>query len=158
MHPELNVTEISNLVKQSKSTVSRHLNEMEHDGFVISREKETPITGRIPPKCYRINPDAFRGQCTSRMMPPEDPAKRLEYIKAEIHMYQYYTYEIQKMLDYMNKVMSNLSSECTTIEKADEIFKTYLSGKLEPFVGFSFHNEKEFKDLMELINECTTRM
>ncbi len=158
MFPEMNVTEISKLVKQSKSTVSRNLNEMEHDGFVLGREKETPIPGRIPSKCYRINPDAFKGwSCSSQMAPPADPVKRLEYIKAEIHMYQYDIYEIHKMLDYMNKVMSSLSNECTSVEKADEIFNTYLSGKFEPFFSVSFHNEKEFADLMMLINEFLSK-
>jgi len=37
LHNELNVTEISHLVKQSKSTVSRVLIQMEKDCLIISR-------------------------------------------------------------------------------------------------------------------------
>jgi len=54
---ELNVTEISNLVKQSKSTVSRVLIGMKKDGLIISRRGETKKSDgeKIPPKFYRIN-------------------------------------------------------------------------------------------------------
>ncbi len=156
MYPELNVTEISNLVKQSKSTVSRHLNEMEADGFILSREKESAISGRIPSKCYKINPNAFKGQKDSTMGLPVDPVKRLEYIRSEIRMYQIDAHEIQKILEYQSKVMKNLDQEITNVEKADEIFKTYLSGDLEPFVAVSFHNPEEFRQLHKLINDFFT--
>ena len=56
LHTELNVTQINHFVKQSKSTVARHLKFMEKDGLLISKTKETDIKGRIPPKIYHINP------------------------------------------------------------------------------------------------------
>lgn len=54
---ELNVTEISNLVKQSKSTVSRVLIGMKKDDLILSRRGETKKSDgeKIPPKFYRIN-------------------------------------------------------------------------------------------------------
>ncbi|KON27615.1 hypothetical protein AC481_04345 [miscellaneous Crenarchaeota group archaeon SMTZ-80] len=60
---ELNVTEISHLVKQSKSTVSRVLIGMENDRLLISRRgRKKPEDGeKIPPKYYRINVDLFPG-------------------------------------------------------------------------------------------------
>lgn len=56
---ELNVTQISNMLHQSKATVSRHLKEME--GVMVEHReafKEQEIEGRITPKYYRIS-DAF---------------------------------------------------------------------------------------------------
>ena len=56
---ELNVTQISNMLHQSKATISRHLKEME--GVMVEHReafKEQEIEGRITPKYYRIS-DAF---------------------------------------------------------------------------------------------------
>ncbi|MFX1481426.1 MAG: hypothetical protein ACFFCI_25380 [Promethearchaeota archaeon] len=57
LYYELNVTQISHLVKKSMSTVSRVLISMKKDGLVLSRrgEKKKGEGEKIPPKYYRIN-------------------------------------------------------------------------------------------------------
>ena len=52
---ELNITEISHMVEQSKSTVDRHLKSMEEDGLLVSRKGEANDQGRMPPKLYQLN-------------------------------------------------------------------------------------------------------
>ena len=53
----LNVTKISKVVGNSKSTISRVLKSMEIDGLLVSRRGKIKEGGRerIPPKYYRIN-------------------------------------------------------------------------------------------------------
>ena len=57
LYNELNVSQISKWVKQSKSTVSRVLISMESDGLLVSRRGKIKEGGRerIPPKYYRIS-------------------------------------------------------------------------------------------------------
>lgn len=55
LHNELNVTQITHFVKQSKTTVARHLMLMEKDGLLISRTATKHVKGRIPPKIYQLN-------------------------------------------------------------------------------------------------------
>jgi len=54
---ELNVTQITNGLKRSKSTVSRVLSGMESDGLLVSRRGKIKEGGRerIPPKYYRVS-------------------------------------------------------------------------------------------------------
>ena len=83
---ELNVTQISNLLKESKSTVSRHLNGMEDDMLVVSREDESCCEGRIAPKLFSINHVDKKMKVGMDQMQgvPEDPEEHVEFIKSEI--------------------------------------------------------------------------
>lgn len=57
MYPALNVTQIANLTSYSKSTIARHLLELENHGILISEQLPTTIEGRFDPKIYRIKSD-----------------------------------------------------------------------------------------------------
>ncbi len=83
----LNVTQISNLLKESKSTVSRHLNGMEKDCLVISREIASSCEGRIAAKEFSINDQIDKiknGMDQAESGIPKDFTKRIEFIKSEI--------------------------------------------------------------------------
>ena len=83
---ELNVTQISNLLKESKSTVSRHLNSMEIDELVNCRKVKCEIDGRITPKLFSINYEMLTRKCGMEEYEniPEDFIKRMDFIKSEI--------------------------------------------------------------------------
>jgi len=84
---EMNVTQISNLLKESKSTVSRHLGGMVEDRLVSSRVDESCCEGRIPPKVFKINTDIMSKGSMGEIEdnfdnePLED---QINFIKAEI--------------------------------------------------------------------------
>ena len=86
---ELNLTEISHMVEQSKSTVDRHLKSMEEDGLLVSRKGDANDPGRIPPKLYQFNRKLnqilqnYGGGI--RRPEPSEPKKLIEYYQREIN-------------------------------------------------------------------------
>ena len=75
---ELNITQISHMVEQSKSTVARHLKSMEEDGMIISRKADKHQKGKIPPKLYQLNKKLLKVLEYSPInpKPPADPKKK----------------------------------------------------------------------------------
>jgi len=77
LNNELNVTQISKVVGNSKSTISRVLKGMETDELLVSRRGKIEEGGRerIPPKYYRINKKFRKDKDAARifMENPIDP-------------------------------------------------------------------------------------
>lgn len=76
---EMNVTELSSYVKESKSTVSRYLIQMENDGLIQAKEEILEKKFRLPKKFYKINPDLKQSIYYERLI-PEFPEKMLDFI------------------------------------------------------------------------------
>ena len=110
LYNELNVTEISHLVKQSRSTVSRVLIGMKKDGLIISRrgEKKEGEGEKIPPKYYRINEELREKfeRDISELEIPTDPQKLREFFISEINNYRNAIYNIHKLLDFMDPLLN----------------------------------------------------
>ncbi|MHA1110919.1 MAG: helix-turn-helix domain-containing protein, partial [Promethearchaeota archaeon] len=81
---EMNVTQISNLLKESKSTVSRHLVGMVEDRLVSSREDKSCCEGRIPPKVFTIEKKIMSKGSMQEIKFPEELDEQINFIKAEI--------------------------------------------------------------------------
>lgn len=132
---EMNVTKISNLLKESKSTVSRHLNGMEDDGLVKSREDESCCEGRIAPKLFSINDveKSMKVSSDQNQGMPEDFHERVEFIKSEIQTNRSsiaMITGIMKLLLPIYDEVEQLMKEGTeeSMHKADKIFHKYVWG------------------------------
>ncbi len=132
---ELNVTQISNLLKESKSTVSRHLNGMEDDMLVVSREDESCCEGRIAPKLFSINHVDKKMKVGMDQVTgvPKDPEERVEFIKSEILTNRSsiaMMNGIMKLLLPLYDEVENLLKDGTeeSKDKAFKIFDKYMWG------------------------------
>jgi len=145
---ELNVTQISNLLKESKSTVSRHLNGMEDDGLVKSREDDSCCEGRIAPKVFSINDvdkEKIKSGFDQNQGMPEDFNEQVEFIKSEIQTNRSsieMIAGIMKLLlpiyDEVEKLMKEGTDE--SMHKAVKIFNKYMWGeKGENITWFKFN-------------------
>lgn len=154
LYNELNVTEVSHLVKQSKSTVSRVLLGMEKDGMIISRRGITKEGEgeKIPPKFYRIN-DEFRVKIegeVSDLEIPTDPKKLREYFISEIKNYRNAIYNIHKLLDFMNPLLNIFEDQLDDINNAKSIYNTYLSGKNEPWFNLLYFDHERYEKFLDI--------
>lgn len=173
---ELNINQISQFMKASRYTVSRHLKSMERDNMVISREIQPEKRGKYAPKYYHINPEMlgptvketdrineYVEEMFAEMEVPEDPKERFDFYKLLIKENQTgimnYSRSIGGMnfiYDYFEKKLPNIKIEkpnTSNMKIADDIFNKYLGGINEPyFLGLTF-DKKHFKKFKEIHKE-----
>jgi len=157
LHNELNVTQITHYVEQSKTTVARHLKLMEKDRLLISRIAKEVVKGRIPPKIYQINPK-FKEQLLEldEMSISEDPQKLKQFYKREVINYRKMTYNIKKLLDYLDPLLDILESQLGDIEKAKNTYDEYLSYIDEPVL--LYFDKKRSRKLIDLRTEYVLKL
>ncbi|MEJ2252527.1 MAG: winged helix-turn-helix domain-containing protein, partial [Candidatus Lokiarchaeota archaeon] len=149
LHNELNVTQITHYVEQSKSTVARHLKLMEEDGLLMSKTAKDVVKGRIPPKIYSINPK-FKEKLEGleEISFPEDLQNLHQFYKSEILNYRKMSYNIKKLLDYLDPLLELLENNLDDIERAKNIYDKNLSYIDEPILlYFDKQRSKKFIDL-----------
>jgi predicted transcriptional regulator len=152
LHKELNVTQISNFIEHSKSTVARHLKLMEKDGLLISTITSPTIKGRIPSKIYRINPRFKEIESELELTNfSDDPAKLKQFYKKEINNYRKLSYNITQMFDYLDPLLDLLENNLGDINEAKEIYDKYLSFVDEPI--FLYFDKKRAQKLIDLRTE-----
>jgi len=157
LHTELNVTQITHYVKQSKSTVARHLKLMEKDGLLISRIAEAVVKGRIPPKIFRINPKIKEKELElDKMSISEDPQKIQQFYKREVINYRKMSYNIKKLLDYLDPLLDLLEEQLGDIKKAKSTYDEYLSYIDEPV--FLYFDKKRSRKLIDLRTEYVLKL
>jgi DNA-binding transcriptional ArsR family regulator len=154
LYNELNVTEISHLVKQSRSTVSRVLIGMEKDGLILSRRgiKKEGEGEKIPPKYYHRNEkfkEEFEGDIGDLEI-PTDPQKLYEFYISEIKNYRNAIYNIHKLLDLINPLLNIFEDQLENINKATHIYQTYLSGKNEPWFNFMYFDHERYEKFLDI--------
>jgi DNA-binding transcriptional regulator GbsR (MarR family) len=154
LYNELNVTEISHLVKQSKSTVSRVLIGMEKDDLIISRRGITKEGEgeKIAPKYYRINQEfreAFKPETRELEMPTE-PQELRDYFLKEIKNYRNAIYNIHKILDFMYPLLNVFEDQLDDIERAKRLYTNYLSGKNEPWFNLMYFDQEQFSQFLDI--------
>ena len=154
LYLELNVTEITHLVKQSKSTVSRVLIGMEKDGLILSRRgiKKEGEGEKIPPKYYRIN-EEYKEKIESEIKVlkiPTDPQELRKFYISEIKNYRNAIYNIHKLLDLLNPLLNVFEDQLEDINKAKNIYKTYLSGKNEPWFNLMYFDNESFDKFLDI--------
>ena len=142
---EMNVTQISNLLKESKSTVSRHLNSMEQDDLVISRKVESTCDGRIASKVFIINHEIkSRGGMDQSEGLPKDFKKRIEFIKSEIQTNRSSITMMNGIMELLLPIYDEVESLIKqdteeSLKKADELFNQFMWGdKGENITWFKF--------------------
>ncbi|MFW9972496.1 MAG: winged helix-turn-helix domain-containing protein [Candidatus Odinarchaeota archaeon] len=154
LYSELNVTEITHLVKQSRSTVSRVLIGMEKDGLLLSRKakKKQGEGEKIPPKYYRINENygkKLEREPDEREI-PTDPQKLREFYISEIKNYQNAIYNFHKLLDLVNPLLRTFENQLEDINKAKHIHETYLSGRNEPWFNLMYFDHKRYEKFLDI--------
>jgi hypothetical protein len=154
LYNELNVTEISHLVKQSKSTVSRVLIGMEKDRLIVSRRGITKEGEgeKIPPKFYRRN-EEFEEKYEdeiSEVEIPSDPQKLRNFFISEIKNYRNSIYNIHKILDFMDPLLNIFEDQLENINRAKSIYKEYLSGKNEPWFNLLYFDHERYDKFLDI--------
>jgi DNA-binding transcriptional ArsR family regulator len=136
LYQELNVTEITQYVKRSKSTVSRVLIGMEDDELLISRRGKKEKGEKIPPKFFQINPklktieDKWDEQSLL-----DDPKKLQEFYNAKIDEHKKVIKDLEKQFEYVKIMLDYFRDQVEdlkTIEQAKSIYKEFLSNINEP--------------------------
>ena len=157
LHNELNVTQITRYVEQSKTTVARHLKLMEKDGLLLSRTGKEVVKGRIPPKIYRINPK-FKEQLLEleEMSVSKDPEVLQQFYKIEILNYRKMSYNIKRLLDYLDPLLSLLESQLGDISKAKSTYDKYLSYLDEPVL--LYFDKKRSRKLIDIRTEYVLKL
>ena len=157
LHFELNVTQISHYLEHSKSTIARHLKSMEEDGLLVSMIGEATAKGRIPPKIYRINPRSKEeNKDLNEITLSDDPVKLHQFYKREIINYRKISYNITKLLNYLDPLLDLLQNQLGDIKKAKNTYDEYLSYIDEPV--FLYFDRKRGKKLMDLRTEYVLKL
>lgn len=157
LHTELNVTQITHYVEQSKTTVARHLKLMEEDELLISKIAKANVKGRIPPKNYRINPKFKEKELeldSASIL--KDPQENQEFYKREITNYRKISYNIKKLLDYLDPLLDLLEEQLGDITKAKGTYDEYLSYIDEPV--FLYFDKKRSGKLIDLRTEYVLKL
>ncbi len=154
LHNELNVTEISHRVKQSKSTVSRVMIQMEKDGLVKSRiaKRKKGEGVKIPPRFYRIN-EEYRENILLNMEElghTKDPTELQKFYLSKIKNYRNYIYNYHKLLDLLTPLLNIFEDQMDDIERAKKIFEMYLSGENEPWFNILYFDHEHFKEFLDI--------
>jgi len=154
LHNELNVTEISHLVKQSKSTVSRVLIRMKEDGLIRSRraKKKKDEGEKIPPKFYRIN-EEYREEFVlniDELEHTKDPAELRKFYKLRIKNFRNAIYNYHKLLDLLTPLLNIFEDQLEDIDRANQIYEMYLSGKNEPWFNILYFNPEYFNKFLDI--------
>lgn len=154
LYQELNVSQISKYIKQSKSTVSRVLKAMESDGLLTSRRGEIKVgeRERIPPKYYSISEIYRREEEVERefMEIPSDPEDLRHFLRSEIRNYRSAVYNVIKLVNYLSISLNHLDDHMEDIEIGKNIYKEFLAGINEPEFNFVFLDKKRFRKFYDL--------
>ena len=146
---ELNITQISHMVEQSKSTVARHLKEMEKDGMIISRKANKHQKGKIPPKLYQLNKKLLQviEYNPINPKPPADPKKKVEFYNRLINFFRFAIHSSNFLLDLLNPLFNSFESCLDDIPSAKKIYDKYFSfdSKLPLYFGWTYFSEKYYE-------------
>lgn len=128
INPELYVIEISNKLNKSKATVSRHLNTMEKEGVLESRE--VPDKRNVKRKYYRlpidklkaILPEYFSYELNNQ---PLNSDKRLKLYSKSIEILKSLKTLVAKGFDIIQPLIDSMENKLGNIESVDEEFNRY---------------------------------
>lgn len=164
---ELNLTEISHMVKQSKSTVDRHLRSMEEDALLVSRKGRANDKGRIPPRLYKLNRKIYKilqsvGNTGSIEPPdPKDSKKLIEKYQRKIDTYRSLLFRYTSLLKMVNPLLNKFENQLNDVNLAKQIFEDYFDPKTTmhfPIFGYTYFSEKYIGKFFELNLEYEKRL
>jgi len=151
IYGEANITQVSSMVEQSKSTVARHLKLMEEDGLILSRKDDNAQQGKIPPKLFRINRKLYQlwENNPVNKSQPEDPSELIEFYKREIQTYRATIYRYKLLLDSLNPLLDDLEDHLDDVDAAKAIYEKYFNfTKLSPWFAYCYFSDKYYDQFM----------
>ncbi len=161
IYNEANITQISNMVEQSKSTVARHLKLMEKDGLILSRKSDKTQQGKIPPKLFSKNRKLLQVVENSpiNIAPPDDPSELIEFYKKQIQTYRATIYRYKLLLDLLNPLLDDFEDHLDDVDAAKEIYDKYFNfSKLEPWFSYAYFSGKYYDQLTEGFTEHVQKL
>jgi DNA-binding transcriptional ArsR family regulator len=149
---ELNINQISQYLKETRFTVSKHLKEMEKDGMLLSREIQPEKRGKYAPKYYRINPEIRKPVLpTGAEITPKDLDKRLKFYKAIVNEYKFGIKNYIKLIKNLSHLIHFFDEKLKNIDKTDkksiknldQLYEVSFTGKNMPvFLGIPIDNQR----------------
>ncbi len=151
---ELNVTQISHLVKQSKATVARHLQLMEEDGLLLSRKGKRDNLGKYPAKIYRINEklQQILEDSSVQLPPPQNEEELIEFYKTEILIHRNLLYQFKSLLEYLSPLLDMFEENLHDISAAKRIYEEFFDIKTTrnfPTLARMYYSEKYWDEYNE---------
>jgi DNA-binding Lrp family transcriptional regulator len=152
---ELNVTEISKMLNQSKTTISRRLIDMEGE-IVEYKEtfKEKEIEGRITPKYYRIRDEFYR-----KLQPigaDQIQENKSQFYRDLIEILRNGVEISRDSLDMINPLLDYLSSQADDPEKAKKAFDSHIFNS-EFMLTISWLSEAQYQQLIQYLSEFSQK-
>jgi DNA-binding transcriptional ArsR family regulator len=152
VYRELNVTEISNILHQSKATISRHLKEME--GVIVEYKeafKGKDIKGRITPKYYRVRDEFFKKiKPLDADQAPEGDEER--YYRDAIELIRSCMEISKESLDLIDPMLSYIESEMDGPEKSAELFSSILL-KRQFYLDMYWFSDEQYAQFIKYLQE-----
>ncbi len=148
---ELNVTEISKMLNQSKATISRRLIDMEGEIVEYNETfKEKEIEGRITPKYYRIRDEFYRKlQPINEDQISDDTS---QFYKDLIEVLRNAVELSKESLDMINPMLNYLASQVNDPEKAKKAFDSHIFNA-EFMLSISLLTESQYQQLNQYLSE-----
>ena len=148
---ELNVTEISKMLNQSKATISRRLIEMEGEMVEYNETfKEKEIEGRITPKYYRIREEFYRKlQPINEDQIHDDTS---QFYKNLIEILRNALEISKESLDMINPMLNYLASQVNDPEKAKKAFDSHIFNA-EFMLSITLLTESQYQQLNQYLAE-----
>ena len=152
VYDELNITQLSQRVEQSKSTVARHLKSLEKHGIVTSRTAtlDEYEVGKIPPKLYKQNMKLLEIQqyIASEVPRPNDSEALKDYYRRQIKSLRSSTEYFESLLDKTSPLFDKFENQIDDLPTAKEMWVKYFDDEKSPaqlgIDGRSF-NKKYFE-------------
>ena len=131
----MNVTQISNTLQKSKSTVSRHLRALKKDGFLYSKEK--PSNRPINPKFYSLTEEFDLNLIESRKEKSLEQQidetlkkKNMAYFMEKLEKINITIKIVKKSLDLINPFMKRVAKQkIKDLEQLKKIYGEYILGR-----------------------------
>lgn len=163
IYDELNVTQISQMIEQSKPTVSRHLKSMELDGLLVSRIVGKYQQGRIPPKLFKINQKVVDvvEHCPIQPPEPSSPHELIKFYQREIASHRAIIHRYKIILDKVIPLLDMFEGKLNDLAAAKEIWENYFDEDTTntfPDLGYFYFSEKYFDKFNEVIKTYTQNL
>ncbi|WP_371802149.1 DeoR family transcriptional regulator [Candidatus Lokiarchaeum ossiferum] len=144
MYHSMNITQISNLSGYSKTTIRRHLQELDELGVLTSEERPVNIQGRYTPIYYSIASKSFSGENESFNY----QTASISSIKQMINVNKVAIRNFTKYLEMFFPLFDHLD----TIDSVSELKSNILTHlpNSNPDCRMLFFNEKEMEELCKI--------
>ncbi len=121
---ELNVSQICKLLHESKTTVARHLDNMEKKEILQSRTEE--VGGQFNPRIYSINEPVLRQFIPMEQVIPQDPDARLKLYTNSLGFIQAITVLIQFAIGLMHPLINAIGAKSADLDALEESVGPYF--------------------------------